>query len=251
MKPKIKFIVDKNKDFLTFKTFIKESKYGNSSLIECAFFFFFPELKKYIKKEEKNGYFCVTDIKAIKEFIDQKYEKNAQLIKKNIKVRKFAWEKKENIYYELVKELFDEKYWPKGKYIAYSTIWGVYPKFLKEKTFQIPVIKMNKEFAVSVIAHEMLHFVFYNYFLKNYPKYNIKNNSFFIWNVSEAFNEIVQNQPKWLKKFRLGCDIYGGRKLIVKKLQKKHYKLNKIDTKNLIDDIIKEIKNSKEIILKD
>ena len=48
----------------------------------------------------------------------------------------------------------------------------------------------------------------------------MNDNSFFIWNVSETFNEVIQNHPKWLRKFKLGCDIYGGREKMVKKLQK-------------------------------
>lgn len=251
MRPKIKFAIDKNKDFQTFENFIKESKY-DSSIINWAFFKIYPELKECIKKNEtKNSQYYVTNINFVKAFIDNEYAKNANLIKKNMRIREEAWKKKENSYFELVNELFEENYWPKGEYTAYATIWGVYPKFLEDKTFQIPVIRMDEEYTVSVIAHETLHFIFYEYFLKNYPEYNMNDNSFFIWNVSETFNEVIQNHPKWLRKFKLGCDIYGGREKMVKKLQKKFFKSNTIDSKELIEDIIKEVRDSKDLILQD
>ncbi|MDD5568985.1 MAG: hypothetical protein PHG23_01045 [Candidatus Pacebacteria bacterium] len=251
MQPKIKFIIDKDKDFQTFENFIKESKY-DTSIIDWAFFKVYPDLKEYIKKGDgKNGQYYVADINFIRTFIDNEYAKNANLIGKNMQINEEAWKKKENTYFELVSELFEEKYWPKGKYIAYATIWGVYPRFLGDKTFQIPAITKNAEFTVIVIAHETLHFIFYEYFLKNYPEYNLNDNSFFIWNVSEAFNEVIQNHPKWLKEFGIGCAIYGGRESLVKKLQKKYYRSSMIDSKKLIDDIIIEIKSSKKISIKD
>jgi hypothetical protein len=231
---------------------VEESKYGDDSTIELAFFRFYPELKNYIKKvKEGKNQFYVTDFDFVKEFINSEYEKNDFLIKTNMAEREIFWRKKENIYFELVDELFEEKYWGVDEYIAYATIWGVYPKFIEEKSFQIPVIRMNEDFTANVIAHEMLHFIFYNYFLKNYSQYNMNDNSFFVWNVSEAFNEVVQGHPKWIEAFKMGVDVYGGREDIVKRLQEKYYKSDKINVKELIGDIIKEIDNSNSLILKD
>ncbi|MDD5639357.1 MAG: hypothetical protein PHR47_00940 [Candidatus Pacebacteria bacterium] len=234
----------------TFKTFIEESRFGDDSIIDWAFFNVYPELKMYIKKDS-NGKYYVTDMNAIEEFVTDEYTKNNELMKKNIQDREDAWKKKKNIYFSFVDELFEERYWPKGKYIAYATIWGIYPKFLEDKTFQIPVLRLDNKYAVSVITHEMLHFIFYEYFISNYPKYNMDDNSFFIWNVSEAFNEIIQNHPKWIKEFEFGCDIYGGRDKLVKELQNKYYKSDIINPKTLISDIIDKLKNDKNILLND
>jgi len=250
MTPQIKFKINKGKDLKTFKTFLEESNFGDDSIIKWAFFNVYPKLKNYIKKDTNNKYY-VADIDFIKDFINKEYKKNSELMIKNIRIRETAWKEKEDTYFKLVNELFEEKYWPKGKYIAYATIWGVYPKFLKDKTFQIPVIRLSTDYAISVIAHETLHFIFYEYFLKNYPEYNMDHNSFFIWNTSEAFNEVVQNHPKWIKEFKFGCDIYGGREKIVRKLQIKYYKSDSIDSKALINDIITELKNDKNILLND
>jgi hypothetical protein len=183
MQPQIKFVIDREKDFQTFENFIEESKY-DPSIIDWAFFKVYPELKEYIKKSDGiDDQYYVTDINFIRNFIEDEYIKNADLIEKNMHLREENWKNKQKAYFELVNELFDGKYWPEGKYIAYATIWGVYPKFIEDKTFQIPAINKDAEFTISVIAHEMLHFIFYEYFLKNYPKYDLDNNSFFIWNV--------------------------------------------------------------------
>jgi hypothetical protein len=54
-----------------------------------------------------------------------------------------------------------------------------------------------------------------------------------------------------MKEFNLGCDVYGGRESMVKKLQAKYYQSEAINSKKLIDDIITEIKNNKEISIRD
>lgn len=250
--PKIKFKINKEQDLKTLKAFVKESKYGDELTLQYSFFDFYPELKKYIKrKREGESEFYITEISLIKSFLDKEYKKRKDLMKDNLKKVEKAWKDKEKTYFKLTKELFAEKYWPKGEYTACATIWGIYPRFIDKRLFQIPSLEFNEQFAMIVIAHEMLHFAFYDYFLKNYPEYNLNENSFFIWNISEAFNEVVQWHPKWIKEFSSGCDIYGGREKIVKETQKKYFKNDIINSKELINELILQIKNNKNLLLND
>jgi len=246
MYSEIKFKISKERDFKTLLSFIEE---GNIFMIKCAFLSCYPELENYIKKN--NEKFYITDLDFMQNFISKEYDKNIDLIEENMVSIEKTWRKKQHIFFELVNELFDEKYWGEDSCTAFSTIWGLYPRFIKERCFQIPVRGKDKDYVLNVIAHEMLHFIFYNYFLENYKEYNMNNNSFLIWNASESFNEIIQWHSKWIKEFKVGPGIYGGRESIDKKLQEKYNKLNAISSKELIDDIIKEIKDSKTLMFKD
>jgi hypothetical protein len=249
---KINFKISKKQDLSTLKAFVKESKYGDETTLKCAFFNLYPGLKNYIKRKKVGEpEFYISDINSIKSFIDNEYATNKVTLRENLNKIQAGWGEKTETYFRLASELFAEKYWPKGEYTACATIWGIYPRFIERRLFQIPALKLEKQFTMIVIAHELLHFAFYNYFLKNYPEYTMNENSFFIWNISEGFNEVVQWHPKWIREFGFGCDIYGGRDEIVKKLQKKYSKLDIIDSKNLIDDLIIEIKKNKKFLLHD
>ena len=115
----------------------------------------------------------------------------------------------------------------------------MYPRYLKDKTFQFPYRHKKKNFIPVVIAHEMLHFIFYDYIHKKFPKYKSYKYDFFIWHVSEIFNEIVQNSPKWFKVFKAKSMGYPEHKRIVNKLSKKYYKKDKWQLDEIINDIIK------------
>ena len=234
MHPKIKFKSDYKKDIKTFSCFVRDAKYDNGRTLEWAIFRKYHSLKKYkINKTIK------IKPKEIELFVKNIYQKNKSLIKNNLSVHKTNWRKKEKTFYALVKKLFQDKFWPKGKYIAYPTIWGMFPRFLNDKTFQIPYKHKNKEYVNVVIAHEILHFIFYNYFFKKYPKYKNDKFSFLVWHISEIFNSIIQNSPQWLKIFKNKLKTYPEHKKIIAKLKGKYHRKEGWQTDDLITDILK------------
>ena len=236
MTPKIKFLISRQKDLSTLFSFIEDSEYDEGRSLEWAVFNKYPQFKKY--KKEKS--IVISKAKA-KRIIDIVYKKNSNTIEKNIQIYKKNWREVEDVYYDLVKDLFGNQKWLKGKYIAYATIWGMYPRFLEDKTFHIPFKHKKESYVNVVIAHEMLHFMFYDYFYKKYPKYKNEDNNYFSWYVTEIFNELIQNSPKWLKVFKNKTMGYPEHKEIVKKLANKYYRLEKINVSNIADDIVKEV----------
>ncbi len=186
----------------------------------------------YIKKE------------IVEKFVGEFYRKNKAIIEKNIDLYEINWNKKEKTFYKLVKKIFTEIPWPKGKYIAYSTMWGMYPRFLEDKTFQVPYKHKNPKYVNVIIAHEMLHFIFYDYFYKKYPGYRSKKYNLFVWHISEIFNVIVQNSNKWMKVFKLKTMPYPEHKKVIKKLKEKYKSAKLFKANDLIDDIIKAVANS-------
>jgi len=231
MNPKIKFKIDARKDLRIFKSFVKEAGFDDGRNLEWAIFRRHPQLRKIVKKESG------VDYSFIAKYIARLYKENARVAAANFKAYEINWRRKEGQFFDLVKNLFYDRQWPKGKYIAYSTIWGMFPRFLKDKTFQIPIKYKSKRYINVIIAHEMLHFIFYDYFCKNYLSYKNPESSFYVWHVSEIFNSLVQNSPAWLNVFRKKTMPYPEHEKIIAKLKKKYKNSTSLKVNDLICDI--------------
>lgn len=227
MHPKIKFKINPKKDVSTFFDFLRDSKYDEGRNFELAVLKYYPYFKKFDKKIDKG---------IVEDFVFKYYLKNKKTIEKNLAIYEKNWKKIEKDFFKLVYVLFLEVKWPKGKYISYSTMWSMYPRFLDDKTFQIPAISKKKKVVNFIIAHEMLHFVFYEYFLNKYKKYKSHKYDFFVWHVSEIFNVLIMNKPDWQKILKNKDDGYPEHRKIIKKLSKKPCSLD-----DLINNIIKEV----------
>ena len=227
MYPKIKFKTDPKKDVLTFFDFLRDSKYDEGRNFEWAILKHYPYFKKFNNKIDK---------KIVEDFVSKYYLKNKDIIKKNLITHENNWRIVERGFFDLVNNLFIKTKWPKGKYIAYATMWSMYPRFLDDKTFQIPAISKKKKVINFIIAHEMLHFIFYEYFFNKYKKYKSHKYDFFVWHVSEIFNVIIMNRPEWQKILKNKDEGYPEHRKIIQKLSKKGYNLD-----DLMENIMTEV----------
>ena len=104
-------------------------------------------------------------------------------------------------------EIFKGLNWPPGKYIGYISIGPPFPRFLHDKTFQAPWEPVER--AIRVTAHELLHFLFFEYVRKRYTP-QLKNTveeemsqvmggkfSIPLWELSEIFNIVVLNPQRF------------------------------------------------------
>ncbi|MBU1557717.1 hypothetical protein KKC45_02040 [Patescibacteria group bacterium] len=239
MQPKIKFKISVKKDIDTLLAFTRDANFDGGENLNWAIFRKYPQLKKHYDNNK------ITNQKELEKFIKDKYKKEKEITEKNLSIYEKNWRKIESKFFKLSDELFEKKYWTKGKYTAFPTIWGMFPRFLEDKTFQVPYKYRKKKYVNVVIAHELLHFAFYEYIFDKYPKYKADKYNFLIWNTSEIFNEITQNSPKWLKVFGVKTMGYPMHKKIVKKLEKKYHKQEDINRDELVEDILKEAESIK------
>jgi len=235
--PVLKFRIDYKKDVTTFFAFVRESGFDDGRNLEWAIFRKYPFFKKY-----KAGNTLKIERGIVNDFVKSMYVEQGSIIKENLTRYQKRWGNLQECFYELTSQLFPRHYWPKGKYVAYPTIWGMYPRFLETKTFQIPHKHKNKGYVMVIIAHEMLHFLFYDYFYKNFPQYKASKYDFFVWNISEIFNTIIQNSSEWLKVFKVKSMGYPEHNQVREKLQKKYYNQKELKVKDLIKDIIQGLK---------
>jgi hypothetical protein len=227
------------KDFGTLHAFTKDAKYDNGRNLNWAVFKKYPQLKIYFDKDK---HYKIKNENALRFFIHEKYRSKRIDMDRALALHKKRWVKIAPSYFSLVDKLFSGRKWPKGKYVAFGTIWGMYPRFLEDKTFQIPFWHSTPGYIPVVIAHELLHFMFYDYFYARYPKYHRPKHNYFVWHVSEIFNTLVQNSPQWLRCFKLKSLGYPEHKKIVMSLSRTLYGRSSWDLDKLVDEIIKEVR---------
>lgn len=240
--PKLQFLIDTKKDVSTFFSFVENAQYDDGRSLEWAVFKYYSSLKLNF-----DGTTFIGKEKDIEKFVSDRYEEKRTIATKNMALYKKQWLEKEETFYTLVKELLPRTSWPEGEYIVYPTIWGMYPRFLEDKTFQVPLQTEKEDFVNVIIAHEMLHFIFYEYFFQAYPRYADEDHEFFAWYVSEIFNTVVQNSARWMNVFKLETMGYPEHEAIVEKLSRKHVVSEHFDTNALIEDIIVEAKSLVEV----
>ena len=130
--PDLKFFVSQNKDFKVYQIFSKQAEiFGVKDDSNRFFYKIHLQLRKInlidISVRRKN--------ELIKSYIKETYLKESVKIKKGVENAKRQWKEIEKPFFKEVSEIFNNHPWPKGKYVAYPTIWGIYPRFIKDKTF--------------------------------------------------------------------------------------------------------------------
>ncbi len=155
-----------------------------------------PELQFLLHKDFRN-----TREKFLFAYVDNYFTIYEKRIADNVKQVRLRWESVSKYFYSEVALMFKGFPWPKGNYRAYSSIWRMYPRDIRKKTFAFPAEDNRTDFAMKVIAHEMLHFITYDYLEKKYKlrpsEVSSKENIF--WQFTENLNVLIENQRKWAR----------------------------------------------------
>lgn len=237
--PKITFSVRPEKDIETFFAFANET-YNVEQTFAWAFWKPFPELRSWFDDHR-----LIVDRKTVETFVESEYAKHGLAIQDGMRLVEATWREKESPFSELIERLFPEVAWPEGKYECLPTIWGMYPRFLEDKTFQIPWKHERPGYALAVIPHEMLHFIWYSEFYKHHPKFKPNTeDDYFVWNVSELFNSVVQGLPSWLDVFGQEPMPYPQHGMILSELKPKYTSLPRWTSEDLTKELIERVETA-------
>lgn len=201
--PKVKFVVSANQDI---KNYVEFNKYrSNQSFLKM----FLPKKLFYVLERNLSE---KKKLEIIKEYINDKFNLRKDEMNKNVKKIDKKWRLMEKNYFKLINRIFKNHPWPKGKYIGFASIFEMYPRNVKEKTFYFSGLKKDLNFNIATIAHEMLHFLFFDYIK---TRYNVKENTEFknknleyVWNVSEVFNLVIETWKPYQKIFKINGKPY-------------------------------------------
>lgn len=161
-----------------------------------------PELKILIKNiniKEKQ--------KISNAYFDKFYKKHNDYLKEQTIKFSAGWRVIENEFMHEVDMIFKGHRFPSGKYIGYLSIINCNPRFLDNKTFQI--FYLHPQGVRYVTMHELLHFIFYDYAIKKFPKIFKKANTErgVFWDLAEIFNVIILSSLEFKK-------IYGQKTVL-------------------------------------
>jgi len=129
------------------------------------------------------------DKEFISNYFDDFYAKNKVILLARKDYFQTNWQNVETEFLNLANKLFDGHFFPKGKYIGYISSFCCNPRFLNDKTFQVYYLNEDK----GTVAHEMLHFIFYDYVQTKMPELvlNLDTNTGLFWDVAEIFNSVI------------------------------------------------------------
>ncbi len=118
------------------------------------------------------------------------------------------WARVEPLFYETVDRLFSNYQWPKppagrDRYVGFASILYRFPRNIAEKQFWFPANPLQNSLhsrrVVKVIAHEMLHFMEYEYMEKRFglqPSEKGSADNIF-WQFTENLNVLIENSDQW------------------------------------------------------
>lgn len=225
--PKLNFKIDEKEDTNNCINFVKSERKG----IKCQFLIWFlPDDLKYILN--KNLLENERD-KIIREYTNHIYKAREKEIKNGFKKAQEDWQMVEKEYFELVDKIFKNHSWPKGNYRGIVSIWHMFPRYIKHKIFFFPYKHKNLKFSNKVIAHEMLHFIFFDYLEK---RFNLKEDSKiknkpddYIWKISEVFNNVIEDWRPYNKLLKENSRPYPGTKKMFQKMKKQWREKQDVD----------------------
>lgn len=129
-------------------------------------------------------------------YFDNYYQTHDKAINHSIKNLQMVWRRKEKEFVKITENFFDNFPFPQGKYIAYASIINCNPRFLDSKTFQF-FYKKPLAVMVYIVAHELLHFIFFDFIKKRLKKEISGLTEEKIWDLSEIFNVIVLESSRY------------------------------------------------------
>jgi len=197
--PKVDFIYDPNTDADCAVGFLDDSRSETGANFLKGFL---PEelhlvIGNTLSNEERE--------RVIRDYVSDYYKRNEKDLKNRFELIKPDWSGVEEKYFNLIGQLFNNHPWPDGEYAGFGTIFHIYPRFIAKKTFYFPLNHKIEHYANKVIAHEMLHFMFFDYIEKKYKlgeKSEIRGRETdYLWKVSEAFNSVIQGWPPYQELF--------------------------------------------------
>lgn len=186
--PKLSLIIDPERDIDNAIGFLKYEK--NKQFLS---WFFYGEaafiLDPSFTARKRNN--------IVRKYVRDVHAKYKKEIRAGLLAAKRDWKQIEESYFSLVEKVFKGHPWPKGEYTGVTSVFKMYPRYIDEKSFFFPYIHRIPKFSNGVIAHEALHFMFFDYI---FFRYGLKENSKikgkptdYVWQVSEVFNVVIEN----------------------------------------------------------
>lgn len=223
--PRIEFKLNKEAEKETLRYFL-DAKIGTGDDNFEILVQVYPELKKLreLSKEEQD--------KLINDFVESKYKEFSKELKQDLKLAKKVWKKLEKPVFKEVEKLFEEEL-PDEVYTAFITIFSRFRYDKDKKFFFVP--RNNSMHNINCVTlHESLHFIFFNYWDKNF-KNKLPEEK--LWDLSEILNVLLMERQPLLAFANQGSKPYPNHEKHYQPLKELFNKRNSM--KDFIEQAIK------------
>ena len=135
----------------------------------------------------------------IASFFENYVQKHCEELSRNFHQAKDSWLPVEESFYRKVDVLLNAHPWPQKSYKAMGSVFYAWPRYIKEGRFAFPISSKYIYQANIVIAHEMLHFIVYDYLEKKFsltPSERFDRDNKF-WQFTENLNALIESGPMW------------------------------------------------------
>ena len=222
MHPKLSLTINVDADIENVKYFVAHGEWVEKFLPSGLLYL----TKKKIEPLKRNA--------ILIEYTENYYLQHKTEIARGVNETKKRWKHIVKRFHKLVDTIFHSHPWPKGTYVGYASIFYMFPRNIKEQNFYFPYDRACFD-PIATIAHEMLHFIFFDYIKRNF---NLKETSIlrgknpkYVWQVSETFNTVIENWKPYMDMFhtRKKIDPYPGCKQIYESMSRDWKKYHDID----------------------
>lgn len=192
LNPIIKFKFDKKLDQDLAWDFYSNPEFGGCDFWQRGALSHHPKLKGIERAKNPR--------KFLNKYISEYYNLHLGKIEKNSKKTVKYFNQSQNDFFNITSRIFNHYPWPRKKFTGVFSIFDFCPRFLDWGGFQV-FLYDNRDIQLFTIFHEMLHFIFYDFALKTFPrefgKLNTEEGKF--WELAEVFNAVIQSTNDFSK----------------------------------------------------
>ncbi len=127
------------------------------------------------------------------------------------------WQTKEGEFFRLAGTLFSIQDFPEETYTCYPTIWPLIARDPEAHTIAFPYNALAEE-ACHVIAHELLHELFFHHLWNTFGE-TIDLNSQHIWDLSEVVNVLILRSEEWQAVFPFPVAPYPQHETLLQQME--------------------------------
>lgn len=208
-KENIKFKISTDYDVDTF-FLLNEEKLKNTTIVK--------DFNDIIALSDRNGVEIPNSLtkKDLEKFVEDVYKKKITEISNCSNEIEVNWRKISPSFFNLASIIYKNTTLDK-EYILFPSVWGSFIRDFKNKRISFPY-NQGVDKAIFVIAHELLHIIFYKYLYENHPQIRNLIESKKVWDFSEVINVIIQEQEDWISLFITEPGVYQGHEDLYKKM---------------------------------
>lgn len=168
----------------------------------------YENIRGFFRHLSNGSFVPPEDILEAEQWVAEVHAKDAELLGLRTSEIADAWHFREQDFFQLASVYFEPTDFPTEEYTCYPTIWPLIARDPIAHTVAFPYQKTDEE-ACYVIAHELLHEIFFRHFHRKFASGNrFDMTDVRLWDLSEVLNVLVMRSSDWQSIFSFPAKPY-------------------------------------------